>query len=194
MSQLSNEDLKVNVAIGKQLGLRLPAINLHDLPQDYPRRREILMVFEAMDRQSFVRMERQSDNARPMTAEAELARRGELEVTQTIHDELMATDAGYLQQQRESAVQREADILAAMERKTNALARKSMIRQHGSEAAADRAIAQQEAQAKAKAEQAERDRQSAIALEKRIAAKQAETLRQARMAGIAGLGATGVTS
>ncbi|KZR86262.1 hypothetical protein MITS9509_03501 [Synechococcus sp. MIT S9509] len=191
MSQLSNDELKAVVAVGNQLGLRLPAINLHDLPQDYPRRREILMVFEAIDPTTFVRMGRQSATAQPITAEAELARRGLVEVDQAIHDELMATDADYLQKQREAAVQREQEQLEAMDRMASEMARNQVIRQHGGDvAAADRFIRQQEAIETAKAEQKARDDESVRQMNERIAKRQAEERRMARMAQAGGI--TGV--
>ena len=177
MSQLSDTDLKIIAGVGNQLGIRLPAVNLHDLPLDYPRRREILMAFEATNRSAFARMSRESQNVQPMTAEAELARRGLVPMTKDIHEELMSTDADYIQGLEDKAIEQEQGLLASLDRMTAESQRKRLVNQLGSEAAADRAMFAEEQQAKDKAKAAQLAADRDRALQKRIADKRAEIQR-----------------
>ena len=192
MSQLSNEDLKAVFAISDRLGFRIPAVNVHDLPQDFPRRREILMTLEASNPRAFARMAATAESAQPISVEAEMVKRGLMPMTEAAHGELMLSDGDYVEQQEQIQQQAESDAISSLDRMTAELERKRIVREQGSEAAADRFQERQVAQQAAREQQAEASALAHQQLEKRIKAKQEEIARNALISA-GNVVATGVT-
>ena len=190
MSQLSDKHLPAMIRAAKTAGIPLGELKpLNPVTQQGPRALALITALEMNDPATLAEMRQEAREG--ATVETMAVRAGLIEMTPSAHQALMASDPDYVREHKEKAIKREADQLATWDRLAKEGARRQLIKQHGSEAAADRYLAQQEASDKAKAEQAARDAESARQLEKRIAAKQAEIAQQARIAQASV--ATGVT-
>ena len=189
MSQLNDKHLPAVVAAAKALGIplgELKPVNPHTQQGD--RARRICMQLEVDH--PIANAEMKTEAGEHVTVETAAVRAGLIQMTQSAHQELMRSDADYIQRTNEQAVEREQDLLASLDRMSAESRRKQLVNKLGSESAADRAMFAEEKRVKAQQEQAqlaaERDRE----LNKRIAQKQAEIQRgweQARAS------ATGVT-
>lgn len=190
MSQLSDKHLPAMIRAARSANIPLDELKpVNPVTQQGRRAKALLMALEVNDPDVLAEMRQEAGEG--ATIETMAVRAGLIEMTPSAHQALMASDADYVRQQQEQAVQREADQLATMDRLAKESERRRLVKQYGSEAAADRHLAQQEASDKAKAEQAERDAQAAQDLNRRIAAKQAEIdrgwqLARASVTGVAG--------
>lgn len=177
MSQLSDQHLPAVVAAAQALGIplgELKPVNPHSQQGD--RARRICMQLEVDN--PIANAEMKTEAGVGATLETAAVRAGVIEMTQSAHQELMRSDADYIQRTNEQAVEREQDLLASMERMTAESQRKRLVNQLGSEAAADRAMFAEEQRAKDKEAEAKRSHEAHVALEARINKQRAETQRQ----------------
>lgn len=155
MSQLSKQHLPAMIEAARAAGIPLGELKpVNPFSQQGQRATMLQSALQVVNPVAYAELRNEAGIG--ATLETVAVKAGLVEMTESAHKGLMASDGQYVIEQKSAEIKREADLLASYQKQGDDMERNRLISQRGSAASADKYLSQRNALEQAR--QAEADR------------------------------------